>query len=62
LKVPENFVHDLGLGENGDDFHFCAASRANQRVYLKDFPDESSPGSTAFVALGGRVSEAGRGL
>src|SRR3989304_8932937 len=35
LKVPENFVHDLGLGENGDDFHFRAASRTNQRVYLK---------------------------
>jgi hypothetical protein len=32
LKVPENFVHDLGLGENGDDFHFRAASRTNQRV------------------------------
>src|SRR3989304_31763 len=62
LKVPENFVHDLGLGENGDDFHFRAASRTNQRGYLKDFPDETRPASTAGVALGGRVFGAGRGL
>jgi hypothetical protein len=43
LEMTDDAVDDFGVGENGDDLHFCAAF-AKEWIYLEDFPDQSCPG------------------
>ena len=43
LEMTDDAVDDFGVGENGDNLHFCAAF-AKEWIYLEDFPDQSCPG------------------
>ena len=44
--MKDDAVDDFGVGEHGDDLHFCATF-TEQRVNFEDFSDESCPGSAA---------------
>ncbi len=55
VPVRQNPTDGAGLGDEGDDFHLCAAS-AGQRVDVIDFVDELRPSFAHRAFRRGRLA------